>query len=298
LDATDVMFFQQSMMPVADSRGNVLLDDRHRLSLSPNGHGGSLAALHERGMLQDMADRGVDYISYFQVDNPLVAPLDPLFLGLHAIERSEMSSLTMGKASDDEKVGLFVLLDGRLTVVEYSSFPKELSTAKTSDGARKFDLSNIAVHVFDRAFVERLVGGQGGLSLPWHRAEKVVGYVDVKTGRRIVPKMPNAVKAEMFVFDALSQAKNPMLMQTIRSERFSPVKNAEGVDSVATAQRDMTRRAAGWLESCGVSIPRKADGEPDCVVEFSPLFAADLAELRQRDLNSVKIAAGERLLLE
>ena len=43
--------------------GKILLSEKHRVALSPDGHGGSLLAMSETGMLEDMADRGVEHIS-------------------------------------------------------------------------------------------------------------------------------------------------------------------------------------------------------------------------------------------
>ncbi len=298
LQRADVQFFRQGMLPVANTSGEILLDQRHRVSLAPNGHGGSLTALAESGMLGDMADRGVECISYFQVDNPLVHPVDPLFVGLHALAESEMSSLTIGKASDDEKVGHFVKLDEKLQVVEYTSFPAALSKMRLPDGSRKFDLANIAVHLLDRKFVERIVGADRSAGLPWHLARKKVAHIDPASGERVSPASPNAIKAEMFVFDALREADRAMLLRTTRGERFSPVKNLEGVDSAATARRDLVRRAAGWLEACGTSVPRTPEGEPDCVIEISPLYALDAAMLGERATAHAAVERGSRILLE
>src|SRR5207248_7489660 len=78
----DVFFFQQGMMPAFDFDGKMLLAEKGSLALSPDGHGGSLRALDRSGALADMRHRGVKHLSYFQVDNPLVHTIDPLFLGL------------------------------------------------------------------------------------------------------------------------------------------------------------------------------------------------------------------------
>ena len=56
------------------------------------------------GALEDAASRGVEQLSYFQVDNPLARPADPLFVGLHALERAEMSSKVVAKRDAAEKV--------------------------------------------------------------------------------------------------------------------------------------------------------------------------------------------------
>ncbi len=277
----EVVFFQQGQMPAFLPDGRMALADRHRLALSPDGHGGSLRALRERGALDDMRAHGIDTISYFQVDNPLVRPIDPLFVGLHLLTGSEMSSKAVPKAFDTEKVGNFCLVDGRVTVIEYSDLPDALATARNADGSRRFDAGSIAIHVLSRTFVERLTAPGARVHLPWHRAEKKVPTVD-ETGRVVEPTAPNAVKLELFVFDAIPLAERPLVLFTQRAEEFSPVKNAEGVDSPATARRDLVRRAARWLEACGVSVPRGPDGEPAAPIEISPAFALDAEDLRAR----------------
>ncbi|HUU83047.1 MAG TPA: UDPGP type 1 family protein [Phycisphaerae bacterium] len=297
LDAENVFFFQQGVMPAVDEEGRILLDEKHRVAMSPDGHGGSLRALAASGALADMADRGIEIISYFQVDNPLVRPVDPLFVGLHDSTGSQMSSLMIGKASDDERVGVFATVDGKLQVIEYTDLPEELSRARNADGSRMFDAANIAIHILGRSFVEELTRPGSTLAMPWHRARKKVSYVDPSTGRKIEPGEPNATKFEMFVFDALPLAANPLLLEARRGEVFSPVKNADGVDSAATARRDMSSRAAAWLEQCGVEVPRKPDGEADCVVEISSLFALDAEELGESLKERPVIARGGELYL-
>lgn len=275
LDAGRVVFFQQGSIPAFSRDGKILLDQPHRLSLAPDGHGGSLLALATCGVLADMARRGIEHLSYFQVDNPLVRCLDPFFIGVHASANSEMSSKVVAKALDTEKVGVFAMCDGALRVLEYSDLPMALATARNADGTRRFDAGSIAIHVLSRAFVERLTADRARFALPWHRAEKKVPFVDVATGQRIEPAEPNAVKLEAFVFDAIPLARNPVVLEAIRGEEFSPVKNATGVDSVETCRRDQSRRAASWLEQAGVRIPRRGDGEYEGVFEISPLRALE-----------------------
>jgi UDP-N-acetylglucosamine/UDP-N-acetylgalactosamine diphosphorylase len=289
----NVRFFQQGVMPALSRDGKILLDQKHRVSLSPDGHGGTILALARSGMLADMADRGIEAISYFQVDNPAVRAIDPLFIGLHAMGRSEMSSKTIPKADDLERVGNFVMADGKLQVIEYSDLPEKLARAKNEAGGRKFDLGSIAIHVFSRSFIERLTADAAAFALPWHRADKKVAFVDPASGERIEPAEPNAVKLETFVFDALPLAKKPIVLQTRREEEFLPVKNATGVDSAETSRAGMIERFATWLESCGFDVPRKADGTPDGVYEISPTFALDAGHLREVLIARPTLTAGQ-----
>jgi UDP-N-acetylglucosamine/UDP-N-acetylgalactosamine diphosphorylase len=295
LDPKNVFIFPQGMMPAFSMDGRVLLGEKDSLALSPDGHGGSLRALARSGALADMKQRGVEHLSYFQVDNPLVHCIDPLFLGLHDLTGSEMSSKTIPKAGPLEKVGNFVEGDGVTQVIEYSDLPDELAKQTNSDSSLRFNEGSIAIHALRVSFVERLNAG-GNLNLPWHRAEKKVPYVDEK-GSAVKPDKPNAVKLEQFVFDAIPLAKNAMVYTTDRAEEFSPVKNAEGVDSPATCRRDQIRRAARWLRVAGVEVPAKA-GEPDAILEISPLYATSAEQLKLRKPKPDPLKPGATVYLE
>jgi UDP-N-acetylglucosamine/UDP-N-acetylgalactosamine diphosphorylase len=288
LHTDNVVFFQQGMMPAFSMDGQLLMAEKDSLALSPDGHGGSLRALAKSGALADMKKRGVEHLSYFQVDNPLVHVIDPLFIGLHAITQSEMSTKTIPKANALEKVGNLVVGDGRTQVIEYSDLPESLAVQTNADGSLRFNAGSIGIHALTVAFVEHLNAG-GQLKLPWHRAEKKVPFVDA-SGNPVKPDKPNAVKLEQFVFDAIPLARNAMVYTTERAEEFSPVKNAEGTDSPATCRRDQIRRAAKWLTAAGVEVPMR-DGEPDARIEISPLYAASADQVRNKPAPKIEPGA-------
>lgn len=290
----DVLFFSQGTLPAFDRSGKLLLSDRHRLALAPDGHGGSLKALVKSGALRDMQGRGIEVISYFQVDNPLVRPFDALFLGLHAETRSEMSTKVTPKADDLECVGNLCQADGKVSVVEYSELPGALAHAKNDDGSRRFDAANLAVHLIDVALVDRLAGAS--FELPFRRAEKAVTHVNAQ-GDVVTPNEPNAIKLESFVFDALPLARHAMLLEVDRREEFSPVKKATGADSLETSRRDQVARAFRWLESVGVAVPRTSDGTPDARICITPAFALEPEDLRDKLDDLPSFASGSVHLL-
>ena len=152
-----VMFFQQGVLPSLDIRdGRMVLAAKHEVATNPDGHGGSIRALHASGALADMRRRGVEHLSYFQVDNPLVRVLDPVFLGLHASapdSSGDMSSKMVAKTEPGEKVGVFCLADGRTEVMEYSDMPAELQNARNQGGALTYNAGNIAVHALSVNFI-------------------------------------------------------------------------------------------------------------------------------------------------
>jgi len=294
LEKRDVVIFQQGTMPNFSFDGKILLAEKSKIACSPDGHGGSLKALKTAGALQDMKKRGIEIISYWQVDNPLVNIFDPLFIGLHTMDGAEMSSKALRKSGPYEKVGNFCLLDGRLTVIEYSDLPDELAEQQNPNGSLVFELGSIAIHMINVSFVERL--NEHSFALPLHRAVKKIACID-DHGKQIRPSEPNGIKLETFIFDALPLASNSIILETIRSEEFAPVKNATGTDSAEATHRMMIERAAAWLESAGVAVPRKDDGSADCLIEMAPGFALHRPNVRGKLDQVPEIAPGSEVYL-
>lgn len=280
MEAGQVTFFQQGTMPAVDrATGKLLLAAKDAIAVSPNGHGGVLQALADGGHLQRLGQRGVTRLFYFQVDNPLVKIADPAYLGMHELAQSEMSLKVISKNGPGEKVGVVAEIDGRLEVIEYSDLPKELAEQLDATGQLTYWAGNIAIHVFNVSFLERLA--QGHSMLPFHRAIKAVPFVDER-GQLVKPNQPNAIKFETFVFDALPMARKALVVETSRQEEFEPLKNATGENSPATVQQAMSDLYGGWLESAGVSIPKDPRGHVPSPIEISPLYALDAEELRDR----------------
>lgn len=279
-----VHFFRQGLMPAVDAKGKILMADRGVIALSPDGHGGALRALVRSGSIRLMEADGIDTISYFQVDNPLVRCLDPTFIGFHLLNQSDLSSKMVPKAGSGEKVGVFCQQDGKSLVVEYSDLPDDLAEARDEDGKLRFQSGSIAIHIFNRDFIARLGGkksqGGSGTSLPFHLAHKKIIHLD-DSGVRHEPETPNGYKFEMFVFDALPFAKNPVIIETAREDDFSPVKNAEGADSPQTCRDDQLRQYVRWAREAGIAIESDETGLPPFAFEISPLFGDTSARFRK-----------------
>lgn len=296
LGEENVLIFNQGVMPSFDrDTGKILLASKDEPATNPDGHGGSLKALHASGAIDALAQRGVEHISYTQIDNPLVRVIDPVFLGLHATapdSSGEMSSKMLAKTDPAEKVGLFCLQDGKLGMIEYSDLPADLASQRDDTGDLRFNAGNPAIHILGVDFVRRLNESGDGFALPFHRADKKVPHVDLKTGERVEPNEPNGVKLETFVFDALPLAAKPLVLETDRVDEFAPIKNASGGDSAATSALLQTERAARWLEAHSLRVPRSADGSPECVLEISPLTAMNADDLDGASLPA-EIRPGE-----
>lgn len=277
LSKDSVHFIVQGLVPAVDSEGQILLSDKGTIAMTPDGHGGSLRALVRSGAVDQMKANGIDIVSYFQVDNPIVQCIDPAFIGFHVLGTSELSSKMVPKAYALEKVGHFCVQDGSALVVEYSDMPNEMQEETNADGSIRFNGGSVAIHIFDRDFIARSGGSGAGVKLPFHRADKKIPFVN-RDGDVVKPETPNGVKFEMFVFDALPLAKNPVIIEAARADDFSPVKNAEGVDSPQTCKDDQLRMFARWLKAAGVAVETDASGLPAVTFEISHTFAADQAD--------------------
>lgn len=300
IDRQDIFMFPQGTMPCIDTAtGKLLLSDKSTVAVNPDGHGGSIKALAQSGAIEVMQSCGIEHISYFQVDNPMVRVIDPLFIGLHAAapdSSGEISSKMVTKTNPQEKVGVFCQSGGKTLVIEYSDLPDDLTNQTTDDGKLRFIAGSIAIHLLSVKFVEKLTSDIAGFALPFHRADKIVPYIDPTTGKLTEPDKPNAVKLEAFVFDAIPLAESSIVYETNRNEEFAPIKNAKGIDSVVSSQQLQTQRAANWLKTHGVEIPLDSKGQVDAIIEISPLTALEAADLKKIDLPK-SIKPGESIVL-
>lgn len=286
LPSDDVYFLKQGMLPALSPEGKLVLAEKGRVLLSPNGHGGLYPALRDEGALDDMERRGIEEISYFQVDNVLIKQVDPVFIGRHRLAEAGMSSKAIMKRDPEEGLGAFGMDGDTLRIVEYSDLTEEQKRRKRDDGSLVFGLGSPAMHMIRVDFAREVLDRYD--EMPYHIAEKSAAAVN-EDGEVVEPEGKNVRKFEKFVFDALPLTKRSVIMEVAREEEFAPVKNAEGEDSPATARAAMTERWARWLAASGFRVERDDEGRAVAAIEISPLFALDAEQLRE------KLPEGERV---
>jgi UDP-N-acetylglucosamine/UDP-N-acetylgalactosamine diphosphorylase len=276
LPPDDVRLFCQGQMPAVDlETGKLLLASKHELALSPDGHGGMLAALDKSGGLDELNRRAIRHLFYCQVDNPLAPVCDPEFIGYHLLSRSELSTQVVAKQAPLEKVGNVVMVDGRMAIIEYSDLPEPIAHKRNADGSLYLWAGNTGIHVFDVSFLRRM--SSSATALPFHLARKKVAYVN-SAGELIEPEAPNALKFERFIFDLLPAAERGFVMEIDARRTFAPVKNASGEprDTPESVQAQMIDLHREWLIAAGAKVQ---SGAP---VEICPLFALDEADVLSR----------------
>lgn len=264
LGENQVSFFMQAECPLTDDAGKILLAEKGRIALGPNGNGGCFPALKHSGALNAMRRDGVEWIFIYSVDNALARVCDPEFLGFAEASGLPAASKAVAKTVPEERVGVFCLRDGRPSVIEYSEMTPEMCVAR--DSANTSDLlygsANVAMHLFRRDFLEE----HADAALPWHVAHKKIPHVDM-AGNRVTPSAPNARKFELFMFDLFPRARGMAVLNADRAEEFTPVKNRDGVDSPATARAMILALHRRWAAEAGVSAASLQGVD----VEVSPL---------------------------
>ncbi len=290
LPEEEVRFFCQNENPSLTEDGKLILAPDGGLFKNPNGHGGVAAALKDWGLYKEMLKLGVEELFCFQIDNPLVNVPDAMFLGMHCFKNSEMSSKVMEKAVPEERIGTIGLLGGKPGIIEYSDLDAENMYAKDESGKLLFSHGSIAIHILNVLFLSKKA-----LNLPFHKARKKMRvFIPGPGGGRVEER--EGVKFEMFIFDAIPIARNPVFFETSRKEEFAPLKNRTGVDSVETCTQGYIEKYAHWLEKCGIGVPRDEQGRSIYRIEISPLFASDVETLKNRMKNSVNYIDEDILL--
>jgi UDP-N-acetylglucosamine/UDP-N-acetylgalactosamine diphosphorylase len=77
----NVTFFPQGTLPAKFPDGRMILESPTSLAAAPDGNGRVYPALVRHGILSGIRGRGIKYLHVFGVDNALVRPADPTFVG-------------------------------------------------------------------------------------------------------------------------------------------------------------------------------------------------------------------------
>src|SRR5258708_37460049 len=109
-----------------------------------------------------------------------------------------MTTQVVRKRDPLERVGNVVSIDGHVQIIEYSDLPESAARLKNPDGSLKLWAGNLAVHVFDAQFLDRMA--RQADSLPFHRAKKKTPCLDAN-GKHVEPTTPNSNKFERVIFD-------------------------------------------------------------------------------------------------
>lgn len=283
LDKKNVFFFKQGINPTVTSEsGDLILKNKSELFMNPNGHGGILGALTSQGYISQMEHLGIEYLSYFQVDNPLINMADPYFIGCHIDENSNISTKVIRKEFAEEKLGIAMqeCKSTKRKIVEYSDIPEKIMKQQDENGNLLFNMGSTGIHIFSVSFIKK-----ASSKLPIHIANKEMTLPNINNSDNPEKKI-SVLKFETFVFDTIPLAKKAIFFETSRNEEFFPLKNKTGTDSIETCIDGQINLYRSWLKDLGC---KDIDKIERC--EISPLFAPDRAsflEIANKKLSGIK----------
>lgn len=263
----NVIFFKQGEMPCFDLQGKLILQEKNKLALAPDGNGGIYNALLKQGIIQSLKDRGILYSHCYCVDNSLTKVADPIFIGYCVSRNTDCGIKVVEKNDPKEPVGVVARRNGHYAVVEYSEISTDLAHQRQQDGHLLFGSANIANHFFSTDFLNRISCFD---ELKYHVAKKKIPYIDLKTGESILPTKPNGVKLERFVFDIFVHSQSFSVLEVDRQEEFSPLKNGPGtgIDCPETSREDILKQSKRFIINAGGYFKNQ-----DIQVEVSPLLS-------------------------
>lgn len=226
-----VHFFKQEMAAATDYEGRIYLEEKGRLSTSPNGNGGWFISMKNAGLLDLVEKAGIEWLNVFAVDNVLQKIADPCFVGAVISKNCAVGAKVVRKNAPDEKVGVMCLEDGRPSIVEYYELTEELINAKDEKGDPAYYFGVILNYLFR---VPDLIGILDK-HLPLHIVEKKIPYLN-EAGELVKPDLPNGFKFENLVLDMIHQMDSCLPFEVVREKEFAPIKNRTGIDSVESAR--------------------------------------------------------------
>lgn len=226
-----IFFFRQEMAPASDYNGKVYMEEKGKISTSPNGNGGWFVSMERSGVGRKMRELGVEWLNVFAVDNVLQRIADPCFVGAVIASGCASGSKVVRKAARDEKVGVMCLEDGRPSIIEYYELTDELMDAKDAKGEPAYNFGAILNYLFRLKDLDTIMDNK----LPLHVVEKKIPCLDAQ-GSLIKPESPNGYKYEQLVLDMIHELDSCLPYEVVREKEFAPIKNRTGIDSVESAR--------------------------------------------------------------
>lgn len=267
LGEENVFFFRQGMLPCLTTKGKIILEAADVVAMAPDGNGGLYPALVASNALNDMVHRGVQFLHVFSIDNALVKPADPVFVGYCLSQNADCGNKVVWKVSAHEAVGVVASRNDKPCIVEYSEITKEMAElTDITTGRLVYGAANICNHFYTIDFIQNVILPNMGKF--YHVAHKKIPYFDEATASTLSPDANNGIKLETFIFDVFPFSKRMAIVDVDRLDEFAPVKNKPGspVDSPDSAREMISKQAKSWTAAAGASL----SGDLAAICEILP----------------------------
>ena len=215
-----IKFFMQGELPMLTEDGKIVIE-QNKIKTGSNGNGGVYVAMKNQNIINDMKSKNVKWVYICGVDNIMVNPISPIFIGETIKNNMQIASKSVAKAYPEEKVGVFCKRNNKPSTVEYIELSEEMREKRNENGDLAYGEANIISHLLSIEAIEKVTNYE----LQYHIAKKNGLY-----------------KFETFIFDAFENFDDMLVMRVKREDEFAPIKNKEGIDSPETAKEIYERK--------------------------------------------------------
>lgn len=174
-------------------------------------------------MIRSMAQKKLEWLFVGGIDNPLLNPLDPVFIGYTIHSKCKVGSKSLFKEDPADTSWVFALDKGKPSIVCCEVFAEELSQITDKKGNYLYRETNMLAHLFSFEAIKKMTN----IDLSYHRAFRKNAFVNFE-GMKQVPDSPNIYKFEQFIFDAFPYFDNLALLRVNADKEFSPIKSFNG----------------------------------------------------------------------
>jgi len=263
----NIFFFPQGEICALDNEGKILLENPNKVFKAPDGNGGCLLALKKHGIIDECIKRGIEYINIMAIDNPLYKLMDPLFIGTTISKgkcgKEQMGAKYIKKVDPEQKVGYFLLHNGKPMMLDYMEMPDKLKYEKISNGDLKYNAANILDYLISVQFLKKAMYEPDNIKQllnSFHHIKKKMNYCVYDKDKKIFEEKKNCEfnKFEMFlnsIFE-FSNKDGLLTLEIEEKDEFAPVKNDESKSSctAATARVQMSELGKKWFKESGGKI--------------------------------------------
>ena len=215
-----IKFFMQGELLMLTEDGKIVIEE-NKIKTGSNGNGGVYVAMKNQNIINDMKSKNVKWVYICGVDNIMVNPISPIFIGETIKNNMQIASKSVAKAYPEEKVGVFCKRNNKPSTVEYIELSEEMREKRNENGDLAYGEANIISHLLSIEAIEKVTNYE----LQYHIAKKNGLY-----------------KFETFIFDAFENFDDMLVMRVKREDEFAPIKNKEGIDSPETAKEIYERK--------------------------------------------------------
>lgn len=227
-----IIFFKQQMVPKVFFNGKIVLEEKGKIAMAPDGNGGWLDALKKCNLYTKLQRDNIKWINLISIDNPLYNIVDSAFLGAVIRHKTQLGIQVVEKLNPYENVGVVCKINNRPAVKEYYEMTKEEQEAVNDKNELCYRYGVILNYMF---CVESLAQIEN-TSLPIHLAVKKMPYIN-EQGVKVVPAKENGYILEKLALDMIHAFDNVLSYEVERNTNFAPIKNRTGVDSIESARK-------------------------------------------------------------